>query len=88
MQSRLTFYYNAQFLERLSMGKQHVYNKVQADQLERITELLTTMVEIQKEANMKLENLNDVLILMMTEDQFNDYQEMKAAFEGDVHDED
>lgn len=70
------------------MGKQHVYNKVQADQLERITELLTTMVEIQKEANMKLENLNDVLILMMTEDQFNDYQEMKATFEGDVHDED
>ena len=69
------------------MGKQHVYNKQQAGQLERITELLTTMVEIQKEANMKLENLNDVLILMMTEDQFNDYQEMKAAFEGDVHDE-
>jgi hypothetical protein len=53
----------------------------------RQNELLTEQLKEQKDANLKLEDIKDILVMMLDKRQFKEYQEMIQAFEEDEQDE-
>ncbi len=82
MLSPLMFYYNVQFLEMLSMVKYNAHETALIRKLEKQNQLLTEQLKEQKGANLKLEDIKDILVMMLDKRQFEEYQEMIDAFEG------
>ena len=81
MQSQPMYFYSVQFLERLSMGKYNAHERTLIRRLEEQNELLTEQLKEQKDANLKLEDIKDILVMMLDKRQFKEYQEMIDAFE-------
>ena len=82
MLSPLMSYYNVQFLEMLSMVKYNAHETALIRKLEKQNQLLTEQLKEQKNANLKLEDIKDILVMMLDKRQFEEYQEMIDAFEG------
>jgi len=82
MQLQLMCFYNVQFLERLSMVKYNAHEKSLIRKLEEQNQLLAEQLKEQKDANLKLEDIKDILVMMLDKRQFREYQEMIHAFDG------
>ena len=82
MQSQPMYSYSVQFLERLSMAKYNAHEKSLIRKLEEQNELLIEQLKEQKNANLKLEDIKDILVMMLDKRQFREYQEMIHAFDG------
>ena len=82
MQSQPMYSYSVQFLERLSMVKYNAHEKSLIRRLEEQNQLLAEQLKEQKNANLKLEDIKDILVMMLDKRQFKEYQEMLDAFEG------
>ena len=63
------------------MGKYNAHERTLIRRLEEQNELLTEQLKEQKEANLKLEDIKDILVMMLDKRQFKEYQEMMDAFE-------
>ena len=63
------------------MGKYNAHERTLIRRLEEQNELLTEQLKEQKEANLKLEDIKDILVMMLDKRQFKEYQEMIDAFE-------
>ena len=64
------------------MGKYNAHERTLIRRLEEQNELLTEQLKEQKDANLKLEDIKDILVMMLDKRQFKEYQEMMDAFEG------
>ena len=69
------------------MGKYNAHERALIRRLEEQNELLTEQLKEQKDANLKLEDIKDILVMMLDKRQFKEYQEMIQAFEEDEQDE-
>ena len=69
------------------MGKYNAHERTLIRRLEEQNELLTEQLKEQKDANLKLEDIKDILVMMLDKRQFKEYQEMIQAFEEDEQDE-
>ena len=63
------------------MGKYNAHERTLIRRLEEQNELLTEQLKEQKEANLKLDDIKDILVMMLDKRQFKEYQEMIDAFE-------
>ena len=63
------------------MGKYNAHERTLIRRLEEQNELLTEQLKEQKDANLKLEDIKDILVMMLDKRQFKEYQEMIDAFE-------
>ena len=64
------------------MGKYNAHERALIRRLEEQNELLTEQLKEQKDANLKLEDIKDILVMMLDKRQFKEYQEMMDAFDG------
>jgi len=64
------------------MGKYNAHERALIRRLEEQNELLTEQLKEQKDANLKLEDIKDILVMMLDKRQFKEYREMMDAFEG------
>ena len=64
------------------MGRFNAHERKLIRELMRQNELLTEQLKEQKDANLKLEDIKDILVMMLDKRQFKEYQEMMDAFEG------
>ena len=64
------------------MGKYNAHERTLIRRLEEQNELLTEQLKEQKDANLKLEDIKDILVMMLDKRQFKEYQEMMDAFDG------
>ena len=69
------------------MGRFNAHERKLIRELMRQNELLTEQLKEQKDANLKLEDIKDILVMMLDKKQFKEYQEMIQAFEEDEQDE-
>jgi|TARA_Y100000004_G_scaffold188110_1_gene241812 hypothetical protein len=69
------------------MGRFNAHERKLIRELMRQNELLTEQLKEQKDANLKLEDIKDILVMMLDKRQFKEYQEMIQAFEEDEQDE-
>ena len=63
------------------MGKYNAHERTLIRRLEEQNELLTEQLKEQKDANLKLEDIKDILVMMLDKRQFKEYLEMIDAFE-------
>ena len=63
------------------MAKYNAHERTLIRRLEEQNELLTEQLKEQKDANLKLEDIKDILVMMLDKRQFKEYQEMIDAFE-------
>ena len=64
------------------MAKYNAHERTLIRRLEEQNELLTKQLKEQKDANLKLEDIKDILVMMLDKRQFKEYQEMMDAFDG------
>ena len=64
------------------MAKYNAHERTLIRRLEEQNQLLTEQLKEQKDANLKLEDIKDILVMMLDKRQFKEYQEMMDAFEG------
>ena len=64
------------------MVKYNAHETALIRRLEKQNELLTEQLKEQKGANLKLEDIKDILVMMLDKRQFKEYQEMLDAFDG------
>ena len=64
------------------MVKYNAHEKSLIRKLEEQNELLIEQLKEQKNANLKLEDIKDILVMMLDKRQFREYQEMIRAFDG------
>ncbi len=64
------------------MAKYNAHERTLIRRLEEQNELLTEQLKEQKDANLKLEDIKDILVMMLDKRQFKEYQEMMDAFDG------
>ena len=64
------------------MPKYNAHERTLIRRLEEQNELLTEQLKEQKDANLKLEDIKDILVMMLDKRQFKEYQEMMDAFDG------
>ena len=63
------------------MAKYNAHERTLIRRLEEQNELRTEQLKEQKYANLKLEDIKDILVMMLDKRQFKEYQEMMDAFE-------
>ena len=63
------------------MAKYNAHERTLIRRLEEQNELLTEQLKEQKDANLKLEDIKDILVMMLDKRQFKEDQEMIDAFE-------
>ncbi len=64
------------------MVKYNAHEKSLIRKLEEQNQLLAEQLKEQKDANLKLEDIKDILVMMLDKRQFREYQEMIHAFDG------